>query len=248
MGEDHHSGLNHQEVRMNTALVTGASRGLGFALSQTLVDRSWHVIVDARDPAALAAAARDLGDPQLVTWIPGDVSDPSHRADLVRAVEEQGHLDLLVNNASTLGPTPLPHLSEYPIGELRNVLEVNTIAPLALLQAVLPAMAVGGKIVNVTSDAAVEPYEGWGGYGASKASLEQLSAILGVEHPNLRIYSFDPGDMRTEMHQAAFPGEDISDRPLPESVVPSLLRLIDEGPPSGRYRASDLPVPVASKA
>jgi NAD(P)-dependent dehydrogenase (short-subunit alcohol dehydrogenase family) len=230
---------------MNLALVTGASRGFGLALARELVNRGWHLIVDARDATALRRAAGEIGDPHLVTHISGDVSDPGHRADLLNAVKEMGTLDLLVNNASTLGRTPLPHLREYPIEEIEDVLRVNTIAPLALVQALLPHLASGGAIVNVTSDAAVEPYEGWGGYASSKAALDQISAILAVEQPELRIYAFDPGDMRTEMHQAAFPGEDISDRPLPGSVVPSLLRLIDERPPSGRYRASELPAPVA---
>ncbi|MEA2507665.1 MAG: hypothetical protein QOH48_2283 [Actinomycetota bacterium] len=232
---------------MSVALVTGASRGFGFALSQELARGGWHVIVDSRDAEALRAAAIGLSAAGRITALPGDVSNPGHRAELVAAASEQGRLDLLVNNASTIGATPLPRLSEYPTEELERVLQVNTIAPLALIQAAFPLLMTSrGTIVNVTSDAAAEAYEGWGGYGSSKAALDQLSAVMAVEQPDLRIYSFDPGDMRTQMHQEAFPGEDISDRPLPEAVVPSLLRLIHERPPSGRYRASDLPAVAES--
>jgi NAD(P)-dependent dehydrogenase (short-subunit alcohol dehydrogenase family) len=176
-----------------------------------------------------------------LTAIPGDMGDASHRSELLSAVQQLGGLDLLVNNASSLGTTPLPHLAEHPLGDFESVLRINALAPLALIQALLPKLtAAQGTIVNVTSDAAVEAYEGWGAYGASKAALDQISAVLGVENPGLHVYAFDPGDMRTQMHQDAFPGEDISDRPLPETVVPSLLRLIEERPPSGRYRASEL--------
>ena len=234
---------------MPTALVTGATRGLGRALTTAIADRHWSLVIDARDPAVLAETADSLraaGAPE-VRAVAGDIADAGHRARLAAAVDEAGGLDLLVNNASTLGPSPQPQLSDYPLAELERVYSVNTLAPLALVQAVLPSLELAkGRIVNVTSDAAVEPYAGWGGYGSSKAALEQLTAILGAELPHLRVYAFDPGDMRTQMHQDAFPGEDISDRPLPETVVPSLLRLVDERLPSGRFRAADLAATVSA--
>jgi NAD(P)-dependent dehydrogenase (short-subunit alcohol dehydrogenase family) len=176
-----------------------------------------------------------------VVGVPGDVSDPAHRRALVDAAGALGGLDLLVNNASVLGPSPQPRLAAYPLDAVRAVYEVNVVAPLALIQEALPLLRRrGGRIVNVTSDASVEAYDGWGGYGSSKAALEQMSSVLAVEQPNVRVYWFDPGDMRTQMHQEAFPGDDISDRPLPETVVPRLRRLIEDAPPSGRYRAADL--------
>jgi len=168
------------------------------------------------------------------------VTDPAHRAELAAAAGRLGRLDLLVNNASSLGPSPLPPLIGYPLTELRQVYETNVIAPLALISLLAPLMAAHAMIVNVSSDAAVQPYPGWGGYGSAKAALDQLTAVLAAEEPAFTCYSFDPGDMRTEMHQLAFPGEDISDRPEPESVVPALLSLIDERPVSGRYLAADL--------
>jgi NAD(P)-dependent dehydrogenase (short-subunit alcohol dehydrogenase family) len=222
-----------------TALVTGASRGLGRALATTLSERGWRLVLDGRDTARLTAAAASLPHPELVTAVPGDVADPQHRAALAGAVGPR--LDLLVNNASDLGPSPLPPLAELDADEFRRVLTVNAIAPLALVQAVLPALrSARGTVVNISSDAAVEAYAGWGGYGASKAALDQLTAVLAVEHPELRVYAVDPGDMATDMHQAAFPGEDISDRPAPETVVPALLALLGGDLPSGRYRATEL--------
>jgi NAD(P)-dependent dehydrogenase (short-subunit alcohol dehydrogenase family) len=227
---------------MPIGLITGASRGLGFALSNELTARGWELIVDARDASALGAAETRMARASRVVAIPGDVSDPAHRDELADAVREMGGLDLLVNNASTLGTTPLPPLAGYPLDDLEQVLQINLLAPLALTQALLPSLvARQGTVVNITSDAAVEAYEGWGGYGSSKAALDQITAVLAAEQPALHVYAFDPGDMRTQMHQNAFPGEDISDRPLPEQVVPSLLRLIDEHPKSGRYRAGELP-------
>jgi NAD(P)-dependent dehydrogenase (short-subunit alcohol dehydrogenase family) len=219
---------------MPTAIVTGASRGLGLALTRALVDRDWRVVVDARGATALEATAGLLDN---VSAIPGDVTDPAHRRALV---ETAGVIDLLVNNASLLGPSPQPSLVDYPIDTLREVYEANVFAPLALVQAALPQLASDATVINVSSDAAVEPYDGWGGYGSSKAALDQITAILSAEHLGLRIYAVDPGDMRTQMHQEAFPGEDISDRPPPEDVVPGLLTLIDERLPSGRYRAANL--------
>ena len=222
-----------------TALVTGASRGLGRALASALNDRGWRLLVDGRDGRRLSDATAQFPRPDLVTAIAGDVADPRHRADLVAAAGPR--LDLLVNNASTLGPSPLPRLAELTPDELERVLRINTVAPLALVQLLLPALtAAGGRVLDVSSDAAVEAYAGWGGYGASKAALDQLTAVLGVEHPDLRVYSVDPGDMATDMHQGAFPGEDISDRPAPETVVPALLALVDGDRPSGRYRAAEL--------
>jgi len=222
-----------------TALVTGASRGLGRALATTLSERGWRLVLDGRDTARLTAAAASLPHPELVTAVPGDVADPQHRAALAGAVGPR--LDLLVNNASDLGPSPLPPLAELDADEFRRVLTVNAVAPLALVQAVLPALrSARGTVVNISSDAAVEAYAGWGGYGASKAALDQLTAVLAVETPELRVYAVDPGDMATDMHQAAFPGEDISDQPAPETVVPALLALLGGDLPSGRYRATEL--------
>jgi NAD(P)-dependent dehydrogenase (short-subunit alcohol dehydrogenase family) len=221
---------------MSVALITGASKGLGRALARALATAGWSLVLDARGADALAAVADEL---PAATAIPGDIGDDSHRAALADAVRRMGHLDLLVNNASYLGPSPMPRLAEYPLDELIRVYEVDVIAPLALIQQVLPVLAERATVINVSSDASIEAYEGWGGYGSAKAALDHLTAILAAEHPGLSVYAVDPGDMRTEMHQAAFPGEDISDRPMPESVVPALLRLLDQRPPSGRYRVSD---------
>jgi NAD(P)-dependent dehydrogenase (short-subunit alcohol dehydrogenase family) len=222
------------------AIVTGASRGFGKAVTAALLDRGWAVVGDARRARELEIAARELNSPQLIA-LPGDVTDASHRDALVAAAIKAGPLRLLVNNASRLGPSPQPALADYPASELWAVYRTNLFAPLALMQAALPALTDNaGVIVNLTSDAAVEPYPGWGGYGSSKAALDQLSAVLAAEAPAVAVYAFDPGDMRTEMHQAAFPDEDISDRAEPESVVPALLHLLGTRPAAGRYRAADL--------
>jgi NAD(P)-dependent dehydrogenase (short-subunit alcohol dehydrogenase family) len=229
---------------MPIAIVTGASKGFGRALATDLAAGGWDVVVDARSATDLAAAASALADHGgRVVAIAGDVTDPVHRAALVEAAADLGGLDLVVNNASTLGPTPLPRLAGYPLDELADVLATNVLAPLGLVQLALPLLLAStriGTVVDLSSDAAVEGYEGWGGYGASKAALDQLTNVLAAEHPELRCYAFDPGDMRTQLHQDAFPGEDIGDRPPPESVVPALRRLLDLAPPSGRYRASDV--------
>jgi NAD(P)-dependent dehydrogenase (short-subunit alcohol dehydrogenase family) len=234
---------------MPVAVVTGASRGFGRAVAEGLAAQGWTLVVDARTPDTLDAAARELtASGATVTAIAGDVADPPHRDALAAAVAAAGRLDLLVNNAGILGASPLPPLSEYPLDELERVYRIGVFAPLALLQRLLPTLvSSNGVIVNVSSDAAVEAYEGWGGYGSAKAALDQVSKVLAVEQPPLRVYAFDPGDMRTQMHQAAFPGEDISDRPEPGEVVPAFLRLLDTRPPSGRYRASDLAVEASAE-
>jgi NAD(P)-dependent dehydrogenase (short-subunit alcohol dehydrogenase family) len=225
---------------MSVALITGGSRGLGRALAEALAERHWELIIDGRDAETLQAAAEELSSATTVRAIVGDVADARHREALMEAVAELGRLDLLVNNASVLGPSPQPELEDYPLDVLRRVFEVNTVSPLALIQLVLPTLrASRGRIVNVTSDAAVEAYPGWGGYGSSKAALEQITRILIEECPGLRIYLADPGDLRTQMHQEAFPGEDISDRPLPEVAVPGLVALAEEDLANGRYRLQE---------
>jgi NAD(P)-dependent dehydrogenase (short-subunit alcohol dehydrogenase family) len=222
--------------RMPVAIITGASRGLGAALARALAADGWRLVIDARGAQELERTAAELGGD--VRALAGDVADPGHRAALVAAAGER--IDLLVNNASLLGPSPQPGLADYPLDVLARVYAVNVIAPLALIQLVLPRLPAGGAVLNVTSDAAVEPYPFWGGYGSSKAALEQLGAVFSAEHPAVRVYTVDPGDMRTQMHQEAFPGEDISDRPPPEASVPGLRALIDGDLPSGRYRAGEL--------
>jgi NAD(P)-dependent dehydrogenase (short-subunit alcohol dehydrogenase family) len=222
---------------MPTALITGASRGLGLALARELAGLGWRLVIDAREPAALEEARAELARTTEVVAIAGDVADRGHRRALVSAA---GEIDVLVNNASVLGPSPQPELAEYPLAALEQVYAVNVFAPLALTQLAMPQFAAGARIVNVTSDAAVEPYAGWGGYGSSKAALEQLGNVLAAEHPELLVYTVDPGDMRTQLQQEAFPGEDISDRPEPETSVPGLLALIGGELPSGRYLARDL--------
>jgi NAD(P)-dependent dehydrogenase (short-subunit alcohol dehydrogenase family) len=219
------------------AVITGASQGLGFALADALADAGWSLVLDARRADRLADAVARLRTKSTVVGVAGDVTDADHRTALARAAQELGPVQLLVNNASTLGASPLPPLATISVDVLRSVFEVNVIAPVALTQALDDHLATGATIVNITSDAAVEPYPGWAGYGASKAALEHTSRILAVERPDLRVLVVDPGDMRTEMHQDAFPGEDISDRPRPESSVPGLLTLITGDQPSGRYEA-----------
>lgn len=223
------------------ALVTGASAGLGLALAHGLAARGWALIIDARGAEALKNAADELAAETDIVPLAGDITDSEHRADLADAVAELGRLDLLVNNASYLGPSPQPPLAGYPLNELRRVYEVDVIAPLALTQLLLPELtAAGGIVINISSDAAVEAYEGWGGYGSAKAALDHATAVLAAEHPGLGVYAVDPGDLRTAMHQAAFPDEDISDRPEPETAVPAFLQLLDSRPISGRYKAADL--------
>lgn len=225
------------------ALVTGASQGLGLALARALAERGWHLVIDARRADRLDAAAAALREHTEVVAVAGDVADAAHRRALAAAVRElagSGRLDLLVNNASTLGASPLPALSDITPDTLRTIFDVNVVAPIALVRDLGELIGAGTTVVNVTSDAGVEAYEGWGGYGSSKAALEHASRTLAVEHPELRVLVVDPGDMRTEMHQDAFPGEDISDRPPPEASVPGLLALITGDHPSGRYRAPEV--------
>ena len=224
---------------MPTAIITGASRGLGLALSRALAERGWNLVLDARGAAALQQVAEELSSTTQVVAVTGDVADERHRGELIEAARALGGPDLLVNNASLLGPSPQPRLAEYPLDAFKAVYEVNVTAPLALIQQALPLLAQSpqGRVLNVTSDAGVEGYEGWGGYGSSKAALEQLSKVLAAEHPELKVWWVDPGDMNTKMHQEAYPDEDISDRPPPEESVPGILKLIYDDAPSGRYQA-----------
>jgi NAD(P)-dependent dehydrogenase (short-subunit alcohol dehydrogenase family) len=223
-----------------TALITGASRGLGLALARLLAGRGWTLVIDARGARALEAVAGELSPAANVIAIAGDVTDPAHRRALAVAAQAVGGLDVVVNNAGVLGPSPQPALLDYPLDALEQVLRANTVAPLGVIQAVRQALKPGARILNITSDAGVQPYPGWGGYGSSKAALEQLSNVLAAENPSLRIYWIDPGDMRTQMHQEAFPGEDISDRPLPDESALGLSALIERDLPSGRYQAREL--------
>ncbi len=232
---------------MPVAVITGASRGLGLALATELDHRGWDLVVDARSESTLRAATSTLTDRTVV--VPGDVTDPAHVSALATVAADLGGAELLVNNASTLGASPLPAVADLDPELLAGIYATNVVAPVALVRALLPQLVRHrGTVVDITSDAAVEAYETWGGYGSSKAALDRLSAVLAVEQPALHVYAFDPGDMRTQMHQDAYPGEDISDRPEPATVVPALLRLLQEGPPSGRYRASDLPAPAGAWA
>jgi len=231
---------------MPIAAVTGGSRGLGKVITDALLSRGWSVVIDARGARALSAAAADLraGHPAWVRLIAiaGDVTDADHRHALIESATSLGGLDLVVNNAGVLGPSPQPALADYPMDQLGEVFAANALAPLAVVQAALPLLRASAcpRVLNITSDAAIEAYAGWGGYGSSKAALEQLGRVLAMEEPWLRVWCVDPGDMATRMHQEAFPGEDISDRPAPEDVVDGLIGLIESDRPSGRYAAAEL--------
>ena len=227
---------------MDTALITGASRGLGLALARELAGRGWRLVIDARGEQALEAARAELAVRTEVVALAGDVADPAHQRALIAAAGPR--IELLVNNASALGPTPLPPLGDLPLDALETLYLTNVVAPLALIQLALPRMRAGAAIVNVTSDAAVEPYPGWGGYGSSKAALEQLTRVLAEEHSELRVLAVDPGDMNTRMQQDAFPGEDVSDRPPPEASVPGILAAVNGEAASGRYLARELATPA----
>ncbi len=223
-----------------TALITGASRGLGLALARALAEKHWELIIDARGSEKLEEVRQELSKFTEVIALSGDVSDEAHLQKLVEAVKNFDGLDVLVNNASILGPSPQPMLADYPLDVLENVYKINVFAPLRLIQLALPILKINSSILNISSDAGIEGYAGWGGYGSSKAALEQLSKVLATEHPELKIYWVDPGDMNTLLHQEAFPGEDISDRPMPEESVPGLLKLIERDLPSGRYKAREV--------
>jgi NAD(P)-dependent dehydrogenase (short-subunit alcohol dehydrogenase family) len=223
------------------AIITGASKGFGKAAAASLLGAGWTVVGDARSKETLAATAAELAKSGSFLTVPGDVLDDDHLQELVARAESAGRFQLLVNNAGALGPSPLPGLAEVAIDDLRDLFWVNTAAPLRLIQIALPALSrSSGVVINLTSDAAAEAYEGWGAYGATKIALEKLTSVLAVEHPSIHFYSLDPGDMRTDMHQAAFPGEDISDRADPTTSAPAVLRLASAELASGRYSASQL--------
>jgi NAD(P)-dependent dehydrogenase (short-subunit alcohol dehydrogenase family) len=236
-----HDPEHAKEQHMSVAVITGSSRGLGLALTSALNRRSWDIVVDARHPSELREATEQVRGPGRLVAVAGDVTDPSHVRELAAAAEDLGGADLLVNNASTIGASPLPTIEDLDAELLAHILRTNVVAPVTLVQALLPQLRRRrGRIVNITSDAAVEAYQTWGGYGSSKAALEQITAILAAEQPDLKVHAFDPGDMRTQLQQDASPGQDISALPDPTTVVPALLRLLDEDLPSGRYRARDL--------
>ena len=228
-------------------LITGASRGLGLELARALAAAGWQLIINARGAGALTRIAAELAQVTTVIALPGDITEPEHRIALATAAAQLGGLDAVVNNAGILGPSPQPALHDYPLDTLEDVFRANVFAPLAILQTLRGHLRPGARIINVTSDAAVEAYEGWGGYGASKAALEQVTAVYAVENPDQRVYWVDPGDMNTAMHQAAFPGEDISDRPDPTAAVPGLLALLQQDLPGGRYQAQQMPVGTTSR-
>jgi NAD(P)-dependent dehydrogenase (short-subunit alcohol dehydrogenase family) len=232
---------------MQHALITGASFGLGRALAFELARRGWSLTIDARHAKPLASTAQALSELTTVRAIPGDVGEPEHREQLLAAAATVGKLDLVINNASDLGGSPLPRLRDLEPTAYEQLLRTNVVAPQQLIRAVLPQLNPGAVIINMSSDAGVDHYETWGGYGSSKAALDHQTLTWAAEEPDFTWYSLDPGDMRTAMQQAAFPGEDISDRPEPETVAPTLVALISSGLPSGRYGAPDLGSTLAVK-
>ncbi len=227
-----------------TALITGASRGLGLELAKTLAKKGWNLIINGRNPHALLKAKKELEKWTTVEAVSGNVIDEIHLIQFPEIAKQFRGLDLIINNASTLGISPQPELLEYPMEVIHTIFHTNVIAPLSLLQKVKNQINKNATIINISSDAAVHAYEKWGGYSASKAALDHLTLILAKENPDWNIYAVDPGDMRTQMHQEAFPGEDISDRPLPQASVPGFLELIEKDFPSGRYQAKALPTSV----
>jgi NAD(P)-dependent dehydrogenase (short-subunit alcohol dehydrogenase family) len=232
---------------MPHALITGASVGLGRAVAFELARRGWSLTIDSRHAEPLASTAQALSELTSVRAIPGDIGDAEHREQLVAAAAGAGKLDLVINNASDLGGSPLPKLRYLEPAAYEQLLRTNLVAPQQLVRAVLPYLQPQAVIINVSSDAGVDHYETWGGYGSSKAALDHQTLTWAAEEPNFTWYSFDPGDMRTAMHQAAFPGEDISDRPEPETVAPIVVALISSGLPNGRYRAADLAVTLSEQ-
>jgi NAD(P)-dependent dehydrogenase (short-subunit alcohol dehydrogenase family) len=233
---------------MPHALITGASLGLGRALAFELARRGWNLTIDARHTEPLASTAQALSEFTTVRAIPGDIGDPEHRKQLLAAAATLGKLDLVINNASDLGGSPLPRLRDLSPTAYEQLLRTNVVAPQQLIRAALNHLSPNAVIINVSSDAGVDHYEAWGGYGSSKAALDHQTLTWAVEEPDFTWYSLDPGDMRTAMHQAAFPGEDISDRPEPETVAPIVAALISSGLPSGRYRTADLTAALSEKA
>jgi NAD(P)-dependent dehydrogenase (short-subunit alcohol dehydrogenase family) len=224
------------------ALITGASKGLGYTLAENLALKGWTLLINARNAKKLLDARNRLARITKIIAISGDVRDEIHLLQLAEALQtNQWKLDLVVNNASALGVSPMPSLLDHPIDDLHTIFHTNMIAHISLLQKIRSHLKPGATIINVSSDAGAEAYENWGAYGGSKAGLDHMTTIFAKENPEYKFFSFDPGDMRTDMHQAAFPGQDIGDRPLPqEHAVPALLELIKNELPSGRYTTSIL--------
>ena len=227
-------------------LITGASKGLGAEIARQLAERGHRLMLTARRVEPLQVLADELAAQTDVLALPGDVADAAHLRRLVSTgLERFGRIDVLINNASTVGVSPMPTLTAYPLDTLTDLFRTNTIAPLHLIQATLPDMLSRGTgiIVNISSDAAVQAYPTWGGYGMSKAALEHLSRVLAaeLEGSGIRVFVVDPGDMDTEMHRAAEPGVDLSGLPGPAPAAQAIVRLIEqERAPFGRFEAQAL--------